>query len=472
MSVERHVYFFGNGRADGSAAMRDILGGKGAGLAEMANLGLPVPPGFTISAKLCIAYVEDGKFPPALHAEVDRHLKHLERVTKKGFGDAKNPLLVSVRSGAAVSMPGMMETILNLGLNDQTVEGLIAGSKNPRFAYDSYRRFVQMYGDVVFDLGKEPFEQELEKAKARRKVKRDIDLPADDLHDLVHDFKTIVKKKTGRPFPDDPQEQLWGAIEAVFQSWNTRRAKDYRQVHGIPDDLGTAVNIVAMVYGNMGDDCGTGVAFTRDCRTGENVLNGDFLANAQGEDVVSGARTPESIAKMKRGALAKVYRELERIAEKLERHFRDVQDIEFTFEHGRLFMLQTRRAQRTGLAAVRSAVEMVGEGLITPDEAVQRVPPQDLDQLFHPMVDPRAPVTVVTKGLPASPGAAIGEAVFDADEAETLAKGGRKGILIRPQTSPEDFHGHLAAQAVVTARGGLTRHAAVVARGRSGERRV
>ena len=262
MSVERHVYFFGNGRADGSAAMRDILGGKGAGLAEMANLGLPVPPGFTISARLCIAYVEQGTFPPALRAEVDRHLKHLERITKKGFGDPKNPLLVSVRSGAAVSMPGMMETILNLGLNDQTVEGLIAGSKNPRFAYDSYRRFVQMYGDVVFDLGKEPFEQELEKAKARRKVKRDIDLPADDLHDLVHDFKTIVKKKTGRPFPDDPQEQLWGAIEAVFQSWNTRRAKDYRQVHGIPDDLGTAVNIVAMVYGNMGDDCGTGVAFT------------------------------------------------------------------------------------------------------------------------------------------------------------------------------------------------------------------
>src|SRR5437016_5221736 len=465
MSVERHVYFFGNGRADGSAAMRDILGGKGAGLAEMANLGLPVPPGFTISAKLCIAYVEQGTFPPALRAEVDRHLKHLERVTKKGFGGAKNPLLVSVRSGGAVSMPGMMETILNLGLNDQTDEGLIAGSKNQRFAYDSYRRFVQMYGDVVFDLGKEPFEEELAKAKARRKVKRDIDLPADDLHELVHDFKTIVKKRTGHPFPDDPQEQLWGAIEAVFKSWNTRRAKDYRQVHGIPDSLGTAVNIVAMVYGNMGDDCGTGVAFTRDCRTGENVLNGDVLTNAQGEDVVSGARTPEPIEKMKRGKLAKVYRELERLATKLETHFKDVQDVEFTFEHGQLYMLQTRRAQRTGMAAVRVAVEMVDEGLITEDEAIQRVPPQDLDQLFHPMVDPRASVTVLAKGLPASPGAATGEVVFDADEAETLKKKGHDVILVRPETSPEDYHGIVAARAVLTARGGMTSHAAVVARG-------
>ncbi len=438
MSVERHVYFFGNGRADGSAAMRDILGGKGAGLAEMANLGLPVPPGFTISAKLCIAYVAEGTFPPALRAEVDRHLKHLERVTKKGFGDAKNPLLVSVRSGAAVSMPGMMETILNLGLNDKTVEGLIAGSKNPRFAYDSYRRFVQMYGDVVFDLGKDPFEEELDKAKARRKVKRDIDLPADDLHDLVHDFKTIVKKKTGHPFPDDPQQQLWGAIEAVFKSWNTRRANDYRQVHGIPDSLGTAVNIVAMVYGNMGDDCGTGVAFTRDCRTGENVLNGDVLTNAQGEDVVSGARTPEPIEKMKKGKLAKIYRELDSLATKLEKHFKDVQDVEFTFEHGQLYMLQTRRAQRTGIAAVRVAVEMVDEGLITEDEAIQRVPPQDLDQLFHPMVDPRTSVTVLAKGLPASPGAATGEVVFDADDAEALRSHRRSGVRRRRRRGPEE----------------------------------
>src|SRR6266550_469903 len=464
-ALERWVYSFGDGRADGSAAMRDILGGKGAGLAEMANLGLPVPPGFTISAKLCIAYLEQGTFPDDLREEVDRQLKQLERASKKRFGDARDPLLVSVRSGAAVSMPGMMETILNLGLNDETVQGLIEGSKNPRFAYDSYRRFVQMYGDVVFDLGKEPFEQVLADAKRRRKAKRDIDLPESDLEALVTEFKAIIQSRTDLAFPDDPQQQLWGAIEAVFKSWRTRRAADYRRVHGIPDDLGTAVNVVAMVYGNMGDDSGTGVAFTRDCRTGENVLNGDVLTNAQGEDVVSGARTPEPIAKLKRGALAKVYAELERVAVKLERHFKDVQDIEFTFERGKLYLLQTRRAQRTGLAAVRIAVELVEERLITPDEAVQRVPPQDLDQLFHPMVDPHAAVTVVAKGLPASPGAAIGDVVFEADEAEALAKQGRKVILVRPETSPEDFHGIVAAQAVLTARGGMTSHAAVVARG-------
>src|SRR5437667_46747 len=371
-SLERWVYFFGNGRADGSAAMRDILGGKGAGLAEMANLGLPVPPGFTISAKLCLTYLEQGTLPDQLHEEVDRDLKQLEQATKMRFGDPANPLLVSVRSGAAVSMPGMMETILNLGLNDATVGGLITGSKNPRFAYDSYRRFVQMYGDVVFDLGKQPFEEVLGEFKQRRKAARDIDLPADDLQALVQEFKSIIQAKRGAPFPEDPTAQLWGAIEAVFKSWNTRRAADYRKVHGIPDDLGTAVNVVAMVYGNMGDDSGTGVAFTRDCRTGEKVLNGDVLTNAQGEDVVSGARTPEPIAKLKRGALAKVYGELEHVAAKLERHFKDVQDIEFTFERGKLYLLQTRRAQRTGLAAVRIAVELVEERLITPDEAVQR----------------------------------------------------------------------------------------------------
>ncbi len=447
-SLERWVYFFGNGRADGSAAMRDILGGKGAGLAEMANLGLPVPPGFTISAKLCLTYLEQGTFPHQLHEEVDRHLKQLEQATKKRFGDPANPLLVSVRSGAAVSMPGMMETILNLGLNDATVQGLITGSKNSRFAYDSYRRFVQMYGDVVFDLGKQAFEEVLAEFKQRRKAAREIDLPADDLQALVQEFKSIIQAKRGAPFPEDPTAQLWGAIEAVFKSWNTRRAADYRKVHGIPDDLGTAVNVVAMVYGNMGDDSGTGVAFTRDCRTGE-----------------TGARTPEPIAKLKRGALAKVYGELEHVAAKLERHFKDVQDIEFTFERGKLYLLQTRRAQRTGLAAVRIAVELVEERLITPDEAVQRVPPQDLDQLFHPMVDPHAAVTVVAKGLPASPGAAIGDVVFEADEAEALAKQGRKVILVRPETSPEDFHGIVAAQAVLTARGGMTSHAAVVARG-------
>ncbi|HKW42500.1 MAG TPA: pyruvate, phosphate dikinase [Gemmatimonadales bacterium] len=464
-ALERWVYAFGPGRADGSAAMRDILGGKGAGLAEMANLGLPVPPGFTISAKLCVTYLEQGTFPDELRAEVDRHLKQLEQASKKRFGDPRHPLLVSVRSGAAVSMPGMMETILNLGLNDATVQGLATGSKNQRFAYDSYRRFVQMYGDVVFELGKAPFEEVLAEARQRRRVERDIDLPVDDLQAIVREFKSIIQAKSGSPFPEEPATQLWGAIEAVFKSWRTRRAADYRRVHGIPDDLGTAVNVVAMVYGNMGDDSGTGVAFTRDCRSGEAVLNGDFLSNAQGEDVVSGARTPDSIAKLRRGALAKVYRELERVAAKLERHFRDVQDIEFTFEHGKLYLLQTRRAQRTGLAAVRIAVDMAEEDLITESEAVQRVPPQDLEQVFHPMVDPRAAVTLVAKGLPASPGAAIGEAVFDADEAEALAAKGKKVVLVRPETSPEDFHGIVAAQAVLTARGGMTSHAAIVARG-------
>jgi pyruvate,orthophosphate dikinase len=464
-SLERFVYFFGPGRADGSAAMRDVLGGKGAGLAEMANLGLPVPPGFTISAQLCLRYLADGSFPAALKDEVDRHLKSVEQAADRKFGGATRPLLVSVRSGAAVSMPGMMETILNLGLNDDTVQGLIRESGNPRFAYDSYRRFVQMYGDVVFDLGKAPFDEVLEAIKRRRKADRDIDLPAEDLQGLVREYKAIVQSRCGVPFPDDPRAQLWGAIEAVFKSWRTRRAIDYRRLHGIPDDMGTAVNIVAMVYGNTGEDSGTGVAFTRDCRTGERALNGDFLVNAQGEDVVSGARTPDSIAKMKRGKLAPVYRELSEVAEKLETHFRDVQDIEFTFEHGHLYMLQTRRAQRTGLAAVRIAVEMVDEGRIDEDEAVQRVPPQDLDQVFHPMVDPRATVTVVAKGLPASPGAAIGEAVFDADEAERLAKKGHQVVLVRPETSPDDFHGMVAAQAILTARGGMTSHAAIVARG-------
>jgi pyruvate,orthophosphate dikinase len=464
-ALERWVYAFGRGRADGSAAMRDILGGKGAGLAEMANLGLPVPPGFTISARLCLRYLESGAFPDELPEEIDHHLKQLEQASRKRFGDPDDPLLVSVRSGAAVSMPGMMETILNLGLNDVTVRGLIAASKNPGFAYDSYRRFVQMYGDVVFELGREPFTEALTEAKQRCRVERDIDLPPSELEGLVREFKDLIQARTGKPFPDDPRAQLWGAIEAVFKSWRTRRAADYRRVHNIPDDLGTAVNVVAMVYGNLGDDSGTGVAFTRDCRTGERRLNGDVLKNAQGEDVVSGARTPDPLAKLARGKLAPVYRGLERVAGKLERHFKDVQDIEFTFERGKLYVLQTRRAQRTGVAAVRIAVEMVREGLITEDEAVQRVPPQDLDQIFHPMVDPRAKVPLVARGLPASPGAAIGEAVFDADEAEALARKGHKVILVRPETSPDDFHGMVAAGAILTARGGMTSHAAIVARG-------
>src|SRR5256712_4898038 len=437
--------------------MRDILGGKGAGLAEMANLGLPVPPGFTISAKLGPPYLGRGTFPDGLREEVARHLKQLEHATKRKFGSRDRPLLVSVRAGGAVSMRGMRETTLTLGLNDETVQGLVADSKTPSFAYDSYRRFVHMYGDVVFDLGRQPFAEVLEECKRRRKVERDIDLPPEELQALVRESKAIVQAKAGVPFPDDPMQQLWGAIEAVFRSWRTRRAVDYRRIHGIPEDLGTAVNVVAMVYGNMGEDSGTGVAFTRDCSTGENVLNGDFLVNAKGEDVVSGARTPQPIARLKRGRLTRVFGELARVAQKLERHFKDVQDIEFTFERGKLYMLQTRRAQRTGLAAVRIAADMVDDGLITADEAVQRVPPHDLDQLFHPMVDPRASTTVVAKGLPASPGAAIGEAVFDAHAAAALAHQGRKGILGRPETSPEDFHGIVAAQAGPTARGRETR---------------
>src|SRR5256885_2438141 len=390
--------------------MRDILGGKGACLAEMANLGLPVPPGFTISAKLCLTYLERGTFPDGLREEVARHLKQLEHATKRKFGSHDRPLLVSVRSGAAVSMPGMMETILNLGLNDETVQGLVADSKNPNFAYDSYRRFVHMYGDVVFDLGRQPFAEVLEECKRRRKVERDIDLPPEELQALVRDFKAIVQAKAGMPFPDDPMHQLWGAIEAVFRSWRTRRAVGYRRIHGIPEDLGAAVNVVAMVYGNMGEDSGTGGAFTRDCSTGENVLNGDFLVNAQGEDVVSGARTPQPIAKLKRGRLARVFGELVRVAEKLERHFQGRPDLQVTFGRGKLYMLQTRRAQRTGLAAVRIAADMVDDGLITADEAGPPGPPPDLDQLFHPMGDPPAATTVVAKGLPASPGAAIGGA--------------------------------------------------------------
>ena len=445
--------------------MRDILGGKGAGLAEMANLGLPVPPGFTISAKLCIAYLETGTFPDELPEEIDRHLKQVEQATKRRFGNPDNPLLVSVRSGAAVSMPGMMETILNLGLNDATVQGLIAASKNPRFAYDSYRRFVQMYGDVVFDLGKEPFAEVLDEAKQRCRVERDIDLPPAELQGPRAGVQGTDPGAHRHGVPGRSARAALGRHRGRVQESGAPGAPSTTAgCNNIPDSLGTAVNIVAMVYGNMGDDSGTGVAFTRDCRTGERRLNGDVLTNAQGEDVVSGARTPEPLSQL-RGKLAPVRVGLERVAKKLERHFRDVQDIEFTFEHGKLYVLQTRRAQRTGAAAVRIAVEMVRERLISEDEAVQRVPPQDLDQLFHPTVDTRAKAVVITRGLPASPGAAIGEAVFDADDAEALARQGHKVILVRAETSPDDYHGMVAAGAILTARGGMTSHAAIVARG-------
>jgi len=458
------VYFFGQGRADGTAAMKDTLGGKGAGLAEMTNLGIPVPPGFTISSTLCITYLETRQFPPWLRAQVETSLQRLEAATGRQFGGRENPLLVSVRSGAAVSMPGMMETILNLGLNDVTVEGLERQSRNPQFAWDSYRRFVQMYGSVVYDLPKKAFEHLIEERKRKAKVARDIDLPLEELKGLTRDFKAHVERETGHPFPEDPMEQLWGAIAAVFESWHTRRATDYRKLHDIPDSMGTAVNIVTMVFGNLGEDSGTGVAFTRDPSTGERALYGEYLLNAQGEDVVSGTRDVLPIARL-REQMPEAYGELERMARILERHFRDLQDMEFTIERGKLYMLQTRRGQRTGHAAVRTAVEMVDEGLISEEEAVARIPPNDLNQLLHPMIDPKAHLDLLTVGLPASPGAASGTVVFDADLAERLGRRGEAVILVRRETSPEDFHGMVQARAIVTARGGMTSHAAVVARG-------
>jgi len=458
------VYFFGQGRADGTAAMKDVLGGKGAGLAEMTTIGIPVPPGFTIASNLCLHYLESRQFPKRLQAQVENALQRLESGTGKHLGDGDNPLLVSVRSGAAVSMPGMMETILNLGLNDVTVEGLTRQSGNPRFAWDSYRRFVQMYGSVVFDLSKKPFEQILEEHKQRCNIERDIDLPVEEMQAVVRRFKQRVREDAGKEFPEEPLAQLWGAIAAVFESWNTRRAIDYRKLHDIPDSMGTAVNIVAMVFGNLGEDSGTGVTFSRDPSTGEQTLYGEYLLNAQGEDVVSGSRDPLPIGTMKE-RLPHAYQELERVARTLERHFRDVQDMEFTIERGNLYMLQTRRAQRSGHAAVRIACDMVDEGLISEQEAVARIPPNDLNQLLHPTIDPHSKLDLLTTGLPASPGAACGTVVFDADQAERLGRAGQAVILVRRETSPEDFHGMVMAKAILTARGGMTSHAAVVARG-------
>ena len=458
------VYFFGQGRADGTSAMKETLGGKGAGLAEMTNLGIPVPPGFTIAATVCGTYIAMRQFPPRLKAQVETSLQRLEAATGKQFGGTDNPLLVSVRSGAALSMPGMMETILNLGLNDDTVRGLEKLSGNAGFAWDSYRRFVQMYGGVVFEVPKRRFEERLEARKLRLGAARDIDLPVEEFRALVREYKDLIAAETGKPFPENPVEQLWGAIAAVFESWNTRRAIDYRKLHDIPDSMGTAVNIVAMVFGNMGEDCGTGVAFTRDPSTGENKLYGEFLMNAQGEDVVSGTRTPEHIEALK-DRMPPVFGELERVARTLERHFRDVQDLEFTIERGQLFMLQTRRGQRSGQAAVRIAVEMVAEGAISEEEAIARIPPNDLNQLLHPTIDTSAQLDHLTTGLPASPGAASGTVVFSADRAEELGRKGNPVILVRRETSPEDFHGMVLARAILTARGGMTSHAAVVARG-------
>jgi pyruvate, orthophosphate dikinase len=458
------VYSFGQGRADGTAAMKDVLGGKGAGLAEMTTIGIPVPPGFTIASNLCLHYLESHQFPKRLQAQVENALQRLETATGKHLGDSENPLLVSVRSGAAVSMPGMMETILNLGLNEVTVEGLTKQSGNPQFAWDSYRRFVQMYGTVVFELSRNQFERILEEHKQRCGIERDIDLPVEEMQAIVRRFKDHVRAESGREFPIEPLDQLWGAIAAVFESWNTRRAIDYRKLHDIPDSMGTAVNIVAMVFGNLGEDSGTGVTFSRDPSTGEQRLYGEFLLNAQGEDVVSGSRTPLPIDQLKQ-RLPHAYQELERLARTLERHFRDVQDMEFTVERGNLYILQTRRGQRSGQAAVRIACDMVDEGLISEQEAVARIPPNDLNQLLHPTIDPHSKLDLLTTGLPASPGAACGTVVFDADKAERLGRAGQAVILVRRETSPDDFHGMVTAKAILTARGGMTSHAAVVARG-------
>jgi pyruvate,orthophosphate dikinase len=474
MNMAKYVYFIGDGQADGASEMRNLLGGKGANLAEMTSIGLPVPAGFTMTTEVCSAYYDNNRqYPEGLTDEVAEHLMRVEKLMGKTFGDRDNPLLVSVRSGGRASMPGMMDTVLNLGLNDETVQGIIAQSNDPRFAYDSYRRFIQMYANVVMGMNGGLLEDLLEEMKDERGVELDTDLSADDLKKLVGLFKNRVKEVLGSPFPDDPQEQLWGAISAVFGSWMNPRAITYRRLNNIPASWGTAVNVQAMVFGNMGDDCATGVAFTRNPSTGENLFFGEFLINAQGEDVVAGIRTPQPINKAggdgslpsMEEVMPESYSQLMKIQQSLEKHYRDMQDIEFTIEKGLLYMLQTRTGKRTAKAAIQIAVEMVNEGLITEKEAILRVSPDQLDQLLHPSLDPSAARQVIAKGLPASPGAASGEVVFCANEAETAAKEGRKVILVRIETSPEDIHGMHAAEGILTARGGMTSHAAVVARG-------
>jgi pyruvate,orthophosphate dikinase len=462
--MAQSVFFFGNGQAEGTREMKKILGGKGANLAEMTNLGVPVPQGFTIAASECIEFLKNGKYSDKLRAEVEGNIARLEQATGKKLGDPKNPLLVSVRSGASISMPGMMETILNLGLNDRTAVGLAAQSKNPRFAYDSYRRFIQMYADVVLGVSSGDFEHLLKARRMTTGASSDADLNEDTLRNLVEEYKALVRNKTGAEFPTNPVVQLWGAIEAVWKSWTLKKAVDYRKVNNIPEDLGTGVNVQAMVFGNLGDDSGTGVAFTRDPSTGEKKFYGEFLVNAQGEDVVAGIRTPLHIDEMAQ-RLPDDYTDLMKTQDPLEQHFKEMQDLEFTVERGKLFLLQTRTGKRTAAAAVRIARDMVQEGLIDRTEAVKRVPPADLDQLLHPIIDPSVRAQPLCLGLPASPGAASGVAVFDPDSAVDRAAAGDAVILIRDETTPEDFHGIVAARAVLTARGGMTSHAAVVARG-------
>src|ERR1700681_361674 len=471
------VFTFGDGKAEGKAGLRDLLGGKGANLAEMANLGLPVPPGFTIPTSVCTYFYAHGKtYPGALKAQVEKALDHVGKLTGKSFGDSKNPLLVSVRSGGRASMPGMMDTVLNLGLNDKTVEALAEMSGDRRFAFDSYRRFITMYSDVVLGFEHHHFEDILDTFKDGQGYTLDTDLSGEDWVDVVGRYKEAVARETGNEFPQDPHDQLWGAIGAVFSSWMNARAVTYRKLHDIPESWGTAVNVQAMVFGNMGDTSATGVAFTRNPSTGESRLYGEFLINAQGEDVVAGIRTPQDITEFARKesgsdkasmetAMPDAFKELTRIYTLLEKHYRDMQDMEFTVEQGKLWMLQTRGGKRTAKAALRIAVELANEGLISRKDAVSRIDPASLDQLLHPTIDPGAKRDVIATGLPASPGAASGEIVFSSDEAAKLQADGRKVILVRIETSPEDIHGMHAAEGILTTRGGMTSHAAVVARG-------
>src|SRR5690606_12038848 len=475
--MAKWVYTFGDGAAEGSARDRNLLGGKGANLAEMCSLGLPVPPGFTITTEACNWYYANGKsYPAELEAQVDAALDHVSRLTGRRFGDPEKLLLVSVRSGARASMPGMMDTVLNLGLNDATVEALAAESGDARFAYDSYRRFIQMFSDVVLGVEHEIFEEILEDRKASLGRDLDTEITAEEWQEIIDLYKQKVTEELGSPFPQDPREQLWAAIGAVFSSWMNQRAITYRRLHSIPESWGTAVNVQAMVFGNMGETSATGVAFTRNPSTGENALYGEFLVNAQGEDVVAGIRTPQNIteaARIEAGSdkpsleklMPEAFASFVAISEKLEKHYRDMQDLEFTIERGKLWMLQTRSGKRTAKAALKIAVDSAREGLITPEEAVARIDPASLDQLLHPTIDPKAERDIIGMGLPASPGAATGEIVFSSEEAEDLKAQGRKVILVRVETSPEDIHGMHAAEGILTTRGGMTSHAAVVARG-------
>lgn len=465
MGERTYVYFFGGGKAAGSADMKELLGGKGANLAEMTNLGIPVPPGFTISTEVCdMYYKNNNQYPQGLEKEVEENLRKLEDFMGKKLGNPQNPLLVSVRSGSAVSMPGMMDTVLNLGTNDETMAGLEEMTKNKRFAWDSYRRFIQMFGNVVMGVEHEDFEKILEAQKRKKGVKLDTELETEDLLEVVSKYKTLYREKTGEDFPQDPKKQLWKSIDAVFGSWNNARAIKYREIHDIKGLLGTAVNVQIMVFGNAGDDSGTGVCFTRDPATGEDHFYGEYLMNAQGEDVVAGIRTPESLDVMQQEIPDK-YNQLFDIRNKLEQHYKDMQDMEFTIEEGTLYILQTRTGKRTAHSALKIAVDMEKEGLIDKETAIMRIAPSQLDQILHPMIDPEVDVAVIAKGLPASPGAAVGEIVFTAHKAEEEATKGRDVILVRVETSPEDIGGMNVAKGILTARGGMTSHAAVVARG-------